>query len=98
MLAKLGMFMNIAPPGDQLVLDLSGALADFLFKIGHDRLRRRSVRPARGQDRRENCGAKRAAHVSLHQPTAIKTLVATPLSIMAIGAFWLLWTIITLYL
>jgi hypothetical protein len=28
------MFMNIAPPGDQLVLDLSGALADFLSSSG----------------------------------------------------------------
>jgi hypothetical protein len=28
--------------------------------------------------------------------TIIKMLLAIPLSIMAIGAFWLLWTIITL--
>jgi hypothetical protein len=28
--------------------------------------------------------------------TLIKMLLAIPLSIMAIGAFWLLWTIITL--
>ena len=34
LLAELGMLMNIAPPGDQLVLDLGGALADFFFKAG----------------------------------------------------------------
>src|SRR5262245_64958812 len=62
------MFMNVAPPGDQLVLDLGGALADFLFKIGHNRLRRRRLRPARGAERCENSGAKRKAHVSLHHP------------------------------
>jgi hypothetical protein len=28
--------------------------------------------------------------------TGIKMLLAIPLTIMAIGAFWLLWTIITL--
>jgi hypothetical protein len=28
--------------------------------------------------------------------TSIKMLIAVPLSIIAIGAFWLLWTIITL--
>jgi hypothetical protein len=28
--------------------------------------------------------------------TIIKALLAVPLSLMAIGAFWLLWTIITL--
>jgi hypothetical protein len=30
--------------------------------------------------------------------TSIKALLAIPLSIIAIGAFWLLWTIITLML
>src|SRR5262245_10968436 len=69
LLTELGMFMNIAPPGDQLVLDLGGALADFLFKIGRGRLRRRRLRPARGEERCENGGAKRMAHVALHQPT-----------------------------
>jgi hypothetical protein len=68
LLAELGMFMNIAPPGDQFVLYLGGALADFLFKSGYDRLRGRRLRPARGQERYEDGGAKRAAHVSLHQP------------------------------
>src|SRR5262245_55628853 len=70
LLAELGMFMNIAPPGDQLVLDLGGALADFLFKIGHGRLRRCGLRPARGEERCENGGAKRKAHVALHQPSS----------------------------
>jgi hypothetical protein len=44
-------------------------------------------------------GAKKAIRIYWRvMITAIKALVAIPLSIMAIGAFWLLWTIITLYL
>src|SRR5262245_51842123 len=70
LLAELGMFMDIAPPGDQRVLDLGGALADLPFKIGHGRLRRRRLRPARGEERYENGGAKRKAHVALHQPSS----------------------------
>src|SRR5262245_49613182 len=62
------MFVNIAPPSDQLFLDLGGALANFLFEIGHDRLRRRRLRPARDQERCKNGEAKKAPHVSLHEP------------------------------
>src|SRR5262249_31803059 len=68
LLAELGMFMDIAPPGAQRVLELGGALADLPFKIGHGRLRRRRLRPTRGEERCENGGAKRKAHVSLHHP------------------------------
>jgi hypothetical protein len=42
-------------------------------------------------------GAKKAVHIYWRVTiTIIKMLVAIPLTIMAIGAFWLLWTIITL--
>jgi hypothetical protein len=30
--------------------------------------------------------------------TAIKLLISIPLSLIAIGSLWLLWTIVTLYL
>ena len=42
-------------------------------------------------------GAKKAIHIYWRvMITIIKMLLAIPLSIIAIGAFWLLWTIITL--
>jgi hypothetical protein len=42
-------------------------------------------------------GAKKAVRIYLQVIiTIIKVLLAVPLSVMAIGAFWLLWTIITL--
>ena len=31
--AEFGMLVNVAAPGDQLLLDLRGALADFLFQL-----------------------------------------------------------------
>jgi len=54
--AKFRMLVNIAPPGDQLLLDLGGALADFLLQL-RDGLRapvRRS--PARSPREREQFG------------------------------------------
>src|SRR5262245_53474411 len=90
LLAELGMFMDIAPPGDQRVLDLGGALADLPFKIRHGRLRRRRLRPTRGEERCENGGAKRKAHVSLHHPKfpgypELETPTAAALLAAAIG-------------
>jgi hypothetical protein len=42
-------------------------------------------------------GAKKAVSIYWRVTiTIIKMLIAIPLSILAIGAFWLLWTIITL--
>ena len=42
-------------------------------------------------------GVKKAVHIYWRVTiTIIKMLLAMALSIMAIGAFWLLWTIITL--
>jgi hypothetical protein len=42
-------------------------------------------------------GVKKAANIYWRTTiTIIKLLLAVPLSIMAIGAFWLLWTIITI--
>jgi hypothetical protein len=42
-------------------------------------------------------GAKKAVRIYLQvMITIIKVLIAIPLSIMTIGGFWLLWTIITL--
>jgi len=42
-------------------------------------------------------GARKAVHIYWRVTiTIIKILIAIPLSIMTIGAFWLLWIIITL--
>ena len=63
--AELGVLMDVAPPGDQLLLDLRGALANFFFKVWHDGLRRRRLRPRHGKERNsENGGVKKAAHKS----------------------------------
>ena len=47
LLTELWVFMNIATPRDQLALDLRGAQTNFLFEVGHDRLRMRRWRPNR---------------------------------------------------
>jgi len=36
LLAEFRVFMNVAPPCNQLGLDLSSSLADFLFKVRDD--------------------------------------------------------------
>jgi len=44
LLAELGMLVDIAPPSDQLVFNLRGAPANFLFEAMTGRLRARHVR------------------------------------------------------
>ena len=50
LLAKLGMLVDVAAPGDQLLLDLRGALADLLFQ-----LRDIGLRARRRDDREHDC-------------------------------------------
>jgi len=41
LLTEFGMFVDAAPPCNELALNLRDALANFLLKVGHDRLRMR---------------------------------------------------------
>src|ERR1041385_4990191 len=64
--AKLGMLVNVAPPGNELLLDLRGALADFLLEVLRGALADflLELRTGLGARRRSECERNRAENES----------------------------------